>query len=85
MARDVIIATFENRNQAYEAARDIDKLDDSVIDVQSWRDRREGHARQRHLAGLERTSRVRGAPSAAPPAAPSSGRWSARSPARPAP
>ena len=35
MARDVIIATFENRNQAYEAARDIDKLDDSVIHVQS--------------------------------------------------
>lgn len=35
MARDVIIATFENRNQAYEAARDIDKLDASVIDVQS--------------------------------------------------
>jgi uncharacterized membrane protein len=35
MARDVIIATFENRNQAYEAARDIDKLDDSVIRVQS--------------------------------------------------
>ncbi len=35
MARDVIIATFENRNQAYEAARDIDKLDDSVISVQS--------------------------------------------------
>jgi uncharacterized membrane protein len=35
MARDVIIATFENRNQAYEAARDIDRLDDSVIHVQS--------------------------------------------------
>ncbi len=35
MARDVIIATFENRNQAYEAARDIDKLDDSVIHVES--------------------------------------------------
>ena len=34
MARDVIIATFENRNQAYEAARDIDKLDDSVIHVE---------------------------------------------------
>ena len=35
MARDVIIATFENRNQAYDAARDIDKLDDSVIHIQS--------------------------------------------------
>jgi len=35
MARDIIIATFENRNQAYEAARAIDKLDDSVIRVQS--------------------------------------------------
>jgi uncharacterized membrane protein len=34
MARDVIIATFENRNQAYEAAREIDKLDDSVIRIQ---------------------------------------------------
>jgi uncharacterized membrane protein len=34
MARDVIVATFETRNQAYEAARDIDKLDNSVIDVQ---------------------------------------------------
>ena len=35
MARDVIIATFENRNDAYEAAKDIDKLDDTVIKVQS--------------------------------------------------
>jgi uncharacterized membrane protein len=35
MARDTTIATFENRNQAYEAARDIDKLDDSVISVKS--------------------------------------------------
>jgi hypothetical protein len=34
MARDVIIATFENRNQAYDAARDIDKLDESVIHVE---------------------------------------------------
>jgi uncharacterized membrane protein len=33
MARDVIIATFEDRNQAYEAAREVDRLDDSVIDV----------------------------------------------------
>ena len=35
MARDVIIATFENRNQAYDAARDIDKLGQSVIDIKS--------------------------------------------------
>jgi uncharacterized membrane protein len=35
MARDVIIATFENRNQAYDAAKAIDKLDDSVIRVMS--------------------------------------------------
>jgi uncharacterized membrane protein len=35
MARDVIIATFENRNQAYAAARDIDKLDDNVIQVEA--------------------------------------------------
>jgi uncharacterized membrane protein len=35
MARDVIIATFENRNQAYEAAREIDKLGDDVIHVQA--------------------------------------------------
>jgi uncharacterized membrane protein len=35
MARDVIVATFENRNQAYDAARDIDKLDKTVIEVHS--------------------------------------------------
>ncbi len=35
MARDVIIATFQTRNQAYGAAKDIDKLDDGVIRVQS--------------------------------------------------
>ena len=35
MARDVIIATFENRNQAYDAAKEIDKLDESVIHVES--------------------------------------------------
>jgi uncharacterized membrane protein len=35
MARDVIIATFGSRNQAYDAARDIDKLDDSVIHIES--------------------------------------------------
>jgi uncharacterized membrane protein len=35
MARDVIIATFENRNQAYDAAMEIDKLGDSVINVQA--------------------------------------------------
>lgn len=35
MARDVIIATFETRNQAYQAAKDIDKLDDSVVLVVS--------------------------------------------------
>ena len=35
MAQDVIIATFADRNHAYQAAKDIDKLDDSVIKVQS--------------------------------------------------
>jgi uncharacterized membrane protein len=35
MARDVIIATFATRNQAYDAAKAIDMLDDSVIRVQS--------------------------------------------------
>jgi uncharacterized membrane protein len=35
MAQDVIVATFANRNQAYDAGRDIDKLADSVIDVKS--------------------------------------------------
>jgi uncharacterized membrane protein len=35
MARDVIIATFDNRNQAYAAAKEIDALDDSVIKVKS--------------------------------------------------
>ena len=34
MARDVIVATFDNRNQAYAAAKEIDKLGDSVIHVQ---------------------------------------------------
>ncbi len=33
MARDVIIATFENRNQAYEAAKEVEQLGDSVIKV----------------------------------------------------
>jgi uncharacterized membrane protein len=33
MARDVIVATFETRNQAYDAAIDIDRLDDGVVDV----------------------------------------------------
>jgi uncharacterized membrane protein len=35
MAQDVIIATFANRNEAYEAARQIDTLDDSVITVKA--------------------------------------------------
>ena len=35
MAQDVIIATFANRNEAYEAAKEIDKLDKSIIHVQS--------------------------------------------------
>jgi uncharacterized membrane protein len=35
MSRDVIVATFDDRNQAYGAARDIDKLDESVIRVES--------------------------------------------------
>ena len=35
MARDVIIATFFDRNLAYEAAKEIDRLDDSVIDIKS--------------------------------------------------
>jgi len=35
MARDVIIATFDNRDHAYDAANDIDRLDHSVIKVQS--------------------------------------------------
>lgn len=35
MARDIIVATFDNRNDAYEAAKAIDELDDSVIRVES--------------------------------------------------
>ncbi len=35
MARDYIVATFDTRDQAYGAARDIDHLDDSVVDVKS--------------------------------------------------
>ena len=83
--RDVIIATFENRNQAYDAAKAIDKLDDSVIRVQSgaivekdmlgnvtWLD-------SKGLASPWGTRRL------AARAAPCSGRWSARSPGRQAP
>jgi uncharacterized membrane protein len=33
MAQDVIIATFADRNEAYAAAKDIDKLGDSVVRV----------------------------------------------------
>jgi uncharacterized membrane protein len=35
MARDVIIATFETRDHAYDAVNDIDRLDHSVIKVKS--------------------------------------------------
>jgi uncharacterized membrane protein len=35
MARDVIVATFGTRNQAYEAAKEIDNLGNSVIRVES--------------------------------------------------
>src|SRR5688572_7723847 len=35
MARDVIIAAFDNRNQAYEAVSDINRLSDDGVDVKS--------------------------------------------------
>ena len=35
MARNVIVATFETRNQAYEAASDIDRVSDGIVDVKS--------------------------------------------------
>jgi uncharacterized membrane protein len=35
MARNVIVATFDARNQAFEAAYDIDQLDYSIVDVKS--------------------------------------------------
>jgi uncharacterized membrane protein len=35
MAREVIVATFTTRNQAYETANDIDRLSDGVIAVKS--------------------------------------------------
>jgi uncharacterized membrane protein len=35
MAREVIVATFETRDQAYEAAYDIDRLPERVVDVKS--------------------------------------------------
>ena len=35
MARNVIVATFDTRNPAYDAAHDIDRLDDSIVDVKS--------------------------------------------------
>lgn len=33
MARAIVVATFDTRNQAYEAAQDIDRLSDDVVDV----------------------------------------------------
>jgi uncharacterized membrane protein len=35
MARDVVIAAFDSRNQAYEAAYDIDRMDGGAVDVKS--------------------------------------------------
>ncbi|HEX6668282.1 MAG TPA: hypothetical protein VF061_01915, partial [Gemmatimonadales bacterium] len=35
MARNVIVATFDTRNQAYDAASDIDRVSGSIIDVMS--------------------------------------------------
>src|SRR5687768_4000996 len=35
MASQVIVATLDNRNQAYDTAYDIDRLDDSVVDFKS--------------------------------------------------
>ena len=35
MARDVVVATFETRNQAYAAASDIDRLNGHIVDVKS--------------------------------------------------
>jgi uncharacterized membrane protein len=35
MARDVVVATFATRNQAYDAAREIDRLDDDLVAVRS--------------------------------------------------
>lgn len=35
MAREVVVATFATRNQAYDAAREIDRLNDDVVTVRS--------------------------------------------------
>jgi uncharacterized membrane protein len=35
MARNVIVATFDTRNQAYDAASEIDQLSDGIVDVKS--------------------------------------------------
>lgn len=35
MARDVILAAFDTRNQAYEAASDIERMDGGSVDVKS--------------------------------------------------
>jgi uncharacterized membrane protein len=35
MASRIVVATFDNRNQAYDTAYDIDRLDDSVVDFKS--------------------------------------------------
>jgi uncharacterized membrane protein len=35
MARQIVVATFDHRNPAYDTAYDIDQLDDSVVDFKS--------------------------------------------------
>lgn len=35
MARNVIVATFDTRNQAYDAASEIDRMSDGIVDVMS--------------------------------------------------
>ena len=35
MASHIVVAAFDNRNQAYDTAYDIDRLDDSLVDFKS--------------------------------------------------
>ena len=50
MASHIVVATFDNRNQAYDTAYDIDRLDDSLVDFKPRGHRREGPTRQYHDA-----------------------------------
>ena len=78
----LLISMFDTGDQAFEAAKAIDALDDSVIRVQSGVIARRTRSWHRHR-WPRRALGGRGASSAVPRPAACSARWSARSPDRP--